>query len=60
MPTGCLHHKVSFSSLAIRGCQADLLAIAQTIQNHQNAIYTLAAQVEGLEVRWNDVRSFYS
>lgn len=35
-------------------------AIAHTIQNHQNAIYTLAASVEGLEVRWNDVRDYYS
>jgi uncharacterized protein YlxW (UPF0749 family) len=37
-----------------------LLAIAQTIQNHQNTIYTLAATVEDLEVRWNDVRDQYS
>jgi hypothetical protein len=39
---------------------ADWIAIAQTITNHQEAIYTLAAQVEGLEVRWNDVREYYS
>jgi hypothetical protein len=36
------------------------VAISQTIQNHKNAIYDLAATVEGLEVRWNDVRGYYS
>jgi len=39
---------------------ADQIAISQTIQNHKNAIYDLAATVEGLEVRWNDVRGYYS
>jgi hypothetical protein len=39
---------------------ANRIAISQTIQNHKNAIYDLAATVEGLEVRWNDVRGYYS
>jgi len=40
--------------------RTDKIAISQTIQNHKNAIYDLAAIVEGLEVRWNDVRGYYS
>lgn len=37
-----------------------LLAIAQTIQNHQNALLTLAAQLEGLQLRMNDLRRVFA
>jgi len=36
------------------------LAIAQTIQNHQNALLTLAAQLEGLSLRTNDLRTTFA
>ncbi|WWD22750.1 hypothetical protein CI109_107243 [Kwoniella shandongensis] len=35
-------------------------AIAQTIQNHQQAMLALAAQLDGLQLRMNDLRSAYA
>ncbi|RSH83928.1 hypothetical protein EHS25_005172 [Saitozyma podzolica] len=35
-------------------------AIAQTIQNHQNALIALAAQLEDLQLRMNDLRAVYA
>ncbi|WVQ94244.1 hypothetical protein IAU59_001322 [Kwoniella sp. CBS 9459] len=35
-------------------------AIAQTIQNHQQAMLALAAQLDGLQLRMNDLRSAFA
>ncbi|KAK8844698.1 hypothetical protein IAR55_006547 [Kwoniella newhampshirensis] len=35
-------------------------AIAQTIQNHQQAMLQLAAQLDGLQLRMNDLRAAYA
>ncbi len=39
---------------------ASQLAVAQTIQNHQNAILNLAAHLENLQIRMNALRGSYA
>lgn len=37
-----------------------LLVVAQTIQNNQQAILSLAGQLEGLELRMNGLRASFT